>query len=392
MIRDVGSHGHVRAREPTPDDGIDIPASTSPAIRPLAAQVRVADVAARHSDLRSLVIVVKPMSSSSERCWYCGEQRALSSPEHVIPRALGGGLVIHVCEGCNARANRSVDEPLARVEDIVRERAELGLRDPRTNDRVSFSKTLETPEGLRLHATWSEDGIEARFLPVELPTRDSDVVDLFIDVRDAEEHSRKQAERAAKRGQRIEQPRSPPTWVENLKPRFAPGQEFTLLARGRGRPYPPWVWSAASAKVALACLCLGARRGFWPPSNIDKLTVHALRMLAFDHLYAPELWTPEEIWSVPQRPLPFDGLAGNLAREEHLFSIRAPGRHAEPPLAQLVLFGQWLIQLPLPGVSIPSSYAWVFSARSRGVVEGPVDDIIDLQRRARRRADQLHLF
>jgi len=77
-------------------------------------------------------------------------------------------MVVQVCARCNQRANRSVDEPLKSLDDIARERARLGLRTTHGNHPLTFSETMETADGLKLLATWSPDGVDARFLPVEI--------------------------------------------------------------------------------------------------------------------------------------------------------------------------------------------------------------------------------
>jgi hypothetical protein len=81
-------------------------------------------------------------------------------------------------------------------------------------------------------------------------------------------------------------------------------------------------------------------------------------------------------------------LVATLTRSEHLFALHVPEHRAEAPLAQLVLFGRMLIELPLPGISIPESYAWIFFATSRRVVHGTVTHITDRRRRELRLAAQ----
>jgi|SRR5215211_15559 len=175
--------------------------------------------------------------SPIEPSWYCGGELALTSPEHVIPRSLGGGLVIYVCGPCNDGANEKVDQPLVGLEDVRRARAQVGLRDPRTNEPATFSETLEAQYGIRLRATWSKGGIEARVIPIEIPRPGTIVSDVFVDPRDAEEHERKQAERSAKRGQTVGPPLSEER-AELPEPRFREGENVVLIAQAGGRPVP----------------------------------------------------------------------------------------------------------------------------------------------------------
>lgn len=135
--------------------------------------------------------------------------------------------------------------------------------------------------------------------------------------------------------------------------------------------------------MALGCLSDGAVRGYWPAGTAEQLTIHALRMLAFDHLYAPDVWRREEIWPYPQRPRATHELAGRLTSDEHLCAFYAAEHPGQPPLAQLVLFGRMLGELALPGLPICTSRAWLFSAQSRRVDRGTTDCIIELLDRRR---------
>ncbi len=93
---------------------------------------------------------------------------------------------------------------------------------------------------MRWCATWSKEGVDVRVLPIEIPRPGTIVTDVFIDPRDADEHARKQAKRAAKRGLTIGPSLSPEEWVEAPAPRYRPGEEITVLLRGAGRLFPVW--------------------------------------------------------------------------------------------------------------------------------------------------------
>lgn len=54
-----------------------------------------------------------------------------STPEHVFPRSVGGGLVIPVHQGCNDHANRKIDNFLVQCGHVQWARADVGIRTPR---------------------------------------------------------------------------------------------------------------------------------------------------------------------------------------------------------------------------------------------------------------------
>jgi hypothetical protein len=299
--------------------------------------------------------------------------------------------VIYVCGPCNTRANERVDRPLVALDDVRRARAQIGLRDPRTNEPATFSETFDSQDGIRLRATWSMRGVDARVIPIEIPRPGTIVSDVFVDPRDAEEHERKQAERAAKRGQTIGPPLSAEEWTEAPEPRFHEAEEIVLVARAGGRQYPAWVWPAATAKIVLGCLCDGARVGAWPAKTVNALIVHGLRMLAFDHLYSPDLWRGHDIWTAPRRPAATHLLAGWLASDEHAVAVYDEGGPGRSPLAQVVLFGQRLLELPLPGLRVRWSCAWLFSAADRRVVRDTPEAITATLLHRRRIEHQLAL-
>lgn len=299
--------------------------------------------------------------------------------------------MIPVCEECNERANRLIDRPLIRLNVLSRERARLGLRDVRTNQPSSFSETVFTDDGLKLRANWSQEGIVARFLPVEIPIPGTNIVQSFLDERDAEEHARKQAERAEKRGltigpavDRSELPELPP-------PLLAPGEQGLFVARPRPQEFPPWVWPAAMAKISLGCLCHAASLGLPRPTPKCADTLQALRMLAFDHLYPTDIWDADEIRSSPLVPAPTHEPTSHIDAPEHLFALREAEHQGQAPLAQLVLFGQFLMELRLPGVAVPTPFAGLFCAVSRRVAFGSLDDITRVLQ-GRRKAPAQPLF
>lgn len=297
--------------------------------------------------------------------------------------------MIQVCTDCNARANRLVDRPLIGLDTLGRERAKVGVRDARTNQPSSFSETLHTDKGLKLYATWTQEGIETRFLPVELPVAGTNVVEVILDERDSEEQSRKQAERAARRGVMI----GPPVDLADVpdlaglpepldlaglpQPLLAPGETAVFLAKPRVRAFPAWVWPAATAKITLGCLCHGAALALVRPETVHAITVYALRMLAFDHLYSPDVWEADDISPLPAEPARTHDLAGNLEPGQHLFALYGAEHLGQSSLAQLVLFGRFLIELPLPGISVRTPYGWLFSATARRVVHGTRNELAE---------------
>jgi len=285
--------------------------------------------------------------------------------------------------------------PLIQLPDIARTRAMLGLRDPRNNAPATFAEVLESMQGLSLKVTWSREGPnvnDVRILPVEIPRGDGFVTDVFMDARDSDEQSRKQEQRAAERGHIPEPPLSPEELAAAPKPRFDMGRPLTLIAYPRERSCAAWLWPAAAAKITLGCLCKGAELGLWPQSTKDALVVHALRMLAFDHRCATDIWRPEELSTSPQRPAQTHALAGTLANQEHLVVLHRPERVGQSPLAQIVLFGRELLELRLPRLKLRTSYAWLFTTTDRHVAGGLPETLVGIRRKRAVEVRQPSLF
>jgi hypothetical protein len=259
----------------------------------------------------------------------------------VIAGALGGGLVIDVCSGCNRRANREVDIPLVRCHHVARVRAQACVRDAR--GRVyEFTEVLDGRDGMLLEATWSGDEICGRFLPVEIAITDT-VSHIFIDPEDAEEHYEKQRARAAARGLTYGPPQLGPPDLPRPPPE---GSTVAALFRSRECPHPQWLWASAIAKVALGCLSHASRLGVVPERTARSGLAAALRLLAFDHELDLRVWRLDDAPFDSLTPSPAHRVAGTLRAAEHLFALYPAERPGQSPLAQLVLFGCKLVELP----------------------------------------------
>jgi hypothetical protein len=85
-------------------------------------------------------------------------------------------------------------------------------------------------------------------------------------------------------------------------------------------------------------------------------------------------------------------VAGQLGPDEHLVAVYDEGGRGASPFAQVVLFGQRSFELPLPGLNVTSSCAWLFSTADRGVLSESPEAIATEVLRRRRLEHQLALF
>jgi HNH endonuclease len=81
-------------------------------------------------------------------CAYCGRPVLTGDekPEHAIPAALGSSLTVYtVCDPCNERVGKEVDQPFLEDEWVRVHRSESGVIDPRRGrkDRPVRSPLLE---------------------------------------------------------------------------------------------------------------------------------------------------------------------------------------------------------------------------------------------------------
>jgi hypothetical protein len=132
--------------------------------------------------------------------------------------------------------------------------------------------------------------------------------------------------------------------------------------------------------------------GAWPAKTVDALVVHGLRMLAFNHLYSPDLWDVHDISTTPRKPAATHALAGRRRPGEHVMAVYGAGRAGGAPLAQIVLFGRILLELPLPGLDVRSFCTWLLSTADRRVVCGVPEAIADRLLQRRRAENQLALL
>ena len=308
------------------------------------------------------------MSARSVRgfCFYCGEQRDLDSIEHVITRSFGGTLTIRICRDCNRVANREVDDHLAHCHHLARLRAEAGVRDA-WNRLFEFHQVLRQDAGLRVRATWTQHGIKAKFLPVPIPVGPG-LCWVFIDSSD-EDYERREDERVSRQGlKRGPAAEVPPELMFGPEP----GEEFAVIARTPACGHPEWLWASATAKILLGCIARAARSGAVPASAHRSILVAGLRELAFRHTYLPDLWDVEDLPLSPLVPSPAHPVAGGLNPSDHLVALHLPEHAGQPPLGQVVLFGQLLLELPLPGLRLQSDIGWRFDAKRRRVTQAPL--------------------
>jgi hypothetical protein len=304
-------------------------------------------------------------------CFYCGNVRILDSVEHPIARALGGHLKIRTCSGCNARANREVDVPLARCDHLARLRSEAGVPDTR-NRPFAFRQVLSNGVGLRVQATWTPSGIEAKFLPVSLPVGPG--LDwVFVDPEVSEAYSARRREKAAAKGHRIGPAvTAGPALGEGLQP----GDRVTVVTKAPPCGHPEWLWPSATAKILLGCIARAATVGAVDERAWRSAVVAGLRDIAFDHEVPLAVWDLEQMPMGPVLASPAHPLVGLLGTGEHLVALHPPERRGQAPLGQVVLFRRYLFELSLPGLALRSPIAWRFDGPRRTWREGWLDGLV----------------
>jgi hypothetical protein len=306
------------------------------------------------------------------RCPYCRSRHVvLHSPDHVIPRSCGGGLVVWCCDECNTDANHEIDQAILRDPDLSRLRSEAGVRDQRTGEPVSYQETIDAHDGKRALLRWGEDGpMTVKFLPVPIPRPDGDV-DIFVGPDDFAAHDAAQRDRAARDGHELGDSYEPdPSLLEH-----PPGSTVTILMRTRSHGVPPWLWPSLAARIVLGAIRRGRLCGLIetePEPLMARLS--ALARKATIHL---DMWSEEEIAAMPSRPPASHPLLGALRRHEHLIYIgpRDPG--SDVTVMHLVLFGARLYELRLPELQILTGAAWLLDARTAKFTCGTVTEILD---------------
>lgn len=96
-------------------------------------------------------------------CAYCGQSVLAGDekPEHAIPAALGSSLVVYtVCDPCNERVGKEVDQPFLEDEWVRVHRSESGVIDPRRGrkGRPARSPLLEGYTDDGDHVSLDRDG------------------------------------------------------------------------------------------------------------------------------------------------------------------------------------------------------------------------------------------
>lgn len=290
-------------------------------------------------------------------CPYCRSRDVdIDSPDHVVPRSCGGGLVVESCAKCNTDANHDIDQAILRNPDLLRLRAEAGVIDQRTGKPVSYQETIAAADGKRALLRWSEDGpAEAKYLPVPIPRPDGDI-DIFTDPEFAAEDEHGEVPDPAT----LEHP---------------PGSHLEVLMTTRPHGVPPWLWPSLAARIALGAVRRGLLSGLI--DSEPKPLMARLSALARDATISLDMWDTEDIATMPSPPPAGDPLLGAFRRAEHLIYVgpRDPGDDVN--VLRLVLFGARLYELALPGIHVPDGAVWLLDAQTQKVAEGTTAEILE---------------
>jgi hypothetical protein len=251
---------------------------------------------------------VRMCHSRDVRCFYCGEDRAAGSPDHVVPRALGGRLKTRrACKGCNARLAAVIDDPLSRQLMVEMPRALADVRHISKQSRVPEASTTGiAPDGRPVAVRYTPTGREVR-------TADGEVLtDL--------------------------------PWVE--------------IQYGFGST----IWTRFLARVALGCASQ-----LFEPEWTDTRVARALRGLLWHGPIDNTIW-PTGITGLAAWPDEFEpGHAIRMAigDDRHLVGFFTDEDFPDGSIAFSYLFGgQIRSELPLPGVPMPGyGRVWVLDHR-----------------------------
>jgi hypothetical protein len=327
------------------------------------------------------------MLSGGSPCIYCGKTidpdgKGDRGPslEHVIGWSLGGSLTIPTHRGCNARANRIIDLPLAKQPDLGRLRGTFGI--PTRSGRYVHREVWDSPRGLRAFIFWTCDGLRTRLIPVEIAAGNNET-EVFIEPDDSESYDRTQRERAEREGCYLADAEEPagPSLV---------GKELAILFREPAWTLPHYLWPAAAAKFALGVIADSCRHGFLEGSMLNLPLVVGLRTMAFEKAIITELWDPERLHLLPTT-LDSTSCLAALFGHEHLLAIRA-GQEGQCAVLQIVIFGRIAYELDLVGLRVPQDRAWLFDGVRRKVRRlGWAELETALGSRASQRTEQLHL-
>ncbi len=180
------------------------------------------------------------MIDAAKACAYCGEPVLTGSerPEHPIPQALGGSLeVFTVCDPCNTRAGREVDQPFLRDPLVAGYRNLVGQQDVRRADTVVASPFLQgvTAEGDRV----TIDNTRQPRLGSRIVRREDGTVQIRVG---SDEERDRLLDRERRRAARS-------------------GQQVSIVSEERGRTQPRinvsleldlLIWRRMAAKIGLA--------------------------------------------------------------------------------------------------------------------------------------------
>ncbi len=101
-------------------------------------------------------------------CIFCREPKNKFTDEHVFPAAIGGGYIIKlVCDICNEKLGKNIDDPFVRHPIISYNRNVFKISRRKRNIPNPFKEDIhEDEEGNKYYSTFNEDGqLEATMKP-----------------------------------------------------------------------------------------------------------------------------------------------------------------------------------------------------------------------------------
>lgn len=235
------------------------------------------------------------------RCFYCGTTGRSGSPEHIVPAHLGGRLTTrNVCDPCNQRAGKEIDEPLGEYLMVQIPRALHGVRHIRHQQREPTARTEGIdPAGEPVIVDYSAAGRQ-------IFNAEGDELD-DID------------------------------WVE--------------IAYGLASD----LWVRLAAKVTLGCASK-IRDDSW----LDERLARALQSVVWGGGIDTPTW-PNGLPGWPDELEADSAIRQALGPDRHLVTLAAADDRPGSAVTQLFLFGgQITCQLPLPDFAVNrSGPAWV---------------------------------
>jgi HNH endonuclease len=295
--------------------------------------------------------------SSVFLCTYClvDKPDSLRSTEHVVGAALGGTwTVADICQECQGKVGREIDEPISKLDWIVarRHRHRIPDRYGRVPPAPVIPGTLE--DGAPALNTLTRAGNRLKFLPVERSRSDGSL-EITVSVEDEAEYVNKKLERLA---------------------RANPGYSFEVGSRQKRRidevefsfPFSiaRTLWPRFAAKVALN---VGRElRGERWLRDEHALVLHELLWARESPLPLP--WNPV-LPALPQPETAWRSHGWNPPPDHVVLAINGP----YGPFVQIVLFGEYTYCVPLGGPELDEQRAWVLHTLARKCERLPAHDL-----------------